>query len=180
MAGPHHGLCSQSLPSCPGLLLGSLQLLAQGCPADMDVSLVGPRVGDSLCSLGTAALCTVPGKAATHTRISRACCPALYCSSIHFTSPCSCGVHKADWMRLQALGPLHCPTPTLVWEKPGQAPGLGGCTLTPFPSFCRSVSGVRKSLGCACTEEWVPASLYPCCTPTWLPPSQTLHVLMVT
>lgn len=35
--GPHHGLCSQSLPSCPGLLLGSLQLLTQCCPVDMGV-----------------------------------------------------------------------------------------------------------------------------------------------
>lgn len=37
--GPHQGLCSQLLPSCPGLLLSSLQLPAQGCPADMGMRL---------------------------------------------------------------------------------------------------------------------------------------------
>lgn len=55
-AEPHHGLCSQSLPSCPGLLLGSLQLLAQGCPVDMGVRLRWTQggglplpLGDSCC-----------------------------------------------------------------------------------------------------------------------------------
>lgn len=162
MAGPHHGLCSQSLPSCPGLLLGSLQLLAQGCPADMGVSLVGPRVGDSVCPLRTAA--PVCQAKQLLTRAS----PGLAAQSC--TAPLSTSlllvaverVHKADWMRLQALGPLHCPTPTLGWEKPGQAPRLGGCTLTPFPSFCSLVSGFRKSLGCACMES----GSQPHCTPT--------------
>lgn len=38
-AVPHQALCSQSLPNCSGLLSGSLQLLAQGCPVDTGVRL---------------------------------------------------------------------------------------------------------------------------------------------
>lgn len=134
--------------------------------------LAGPRAGDSFCPLRTAPLLTVPcwallsqvRQSLTHASPVPAAEP---CAALapDLLLPAAAGYTRAGWVRAQALGPLHCPTSTLGWEKLQQIPGLGGCTLTPCPSFCCSFSAVRKSLGCACTEKPVSASLFPCWTP---------------
>lgn len=190
-AGPHHGLCGQSLPSYPGLLSGSLQPPTQICPADVGVKLSWAQGGASLCLLGTADLrqvpsriLPIPGGAATHTRVSSACFWALCCSSTRCHSPCSCRVHKGWLNETPSSGSLALPSRTLGRDRSALIPRLGSCTLTLFPSFCCSVLGVKKSSGCACTGEPVPTSLRPCAplfgSPPPNPPRQALHALRVT
>lgn len=174
-AGPHHGLCGQSLPSYLGLLSGSLQPPSQICPVDVGVQLSWAPGGASLCLLGTADLrlvpsriLPIPGEAATHTRVSSACFWALCCSSTRCHSPCSCRVHKGWLNETPSSGSLALPSRTLGWDTSALIPRLGSCTLTLFPSFCCSVLGVKKSSGCACKESRSQphcAPVHPCLAP---------------